>query len=230
MAFGLSPMSSGARRLVSRNPNAFKTFEPLAQAIGQDLSDRAAILGGKIVRPGPDGRPMFYELMRRRRGPFCFYAFDLRWLDGSDLRDRPLFERKTLLRKLLPRPARAALYVQQHVASGTDLFGVICEQDMEGVSPSRRAPGTRRRRRPWSRSRTGSTVRRSGARTFSTAGRRTRISCHRRCCSFACTAGHEFSSTAASARRTWRWESAPRDEILSVYHGRQQAVARDLPI
>jgi ATP-dependent DNA ligase len=24
----------------------------------------------------------------RRRGPFCFYAFDLVWLDGRDLRDR----------------------------------------------------------------------------------------------------------------------------------------------
>jgi ATP-dependent DNA ligase len=68
----------------------------------------------------------------RRRGPFCFYAFDLLWLDGSDLRDRPLFERKRLLRKLLPRQARAVLYVD-HVASGMDLFRVICEQDMEGV-------------------------------------------------------------------------------------------------
>jgi ATP-dependent DNA ligase len=31
---------------------------------------------------------LFYELMRRR-GPFCFFAFDLLWLDGSDLRERP---------------------------------------------------------------------------------------------------------------------------------------------
>ena len=75
--------------MVSRNRNAFKTFEPLAQSIALDLSGRSAILDGEIVHPGPDGRPMFYELMRRR-GPFCFYAFDLLWLDGSDLRDRPL--------------------------------------------------------------------------------------------------------------------------------------------
>jgi ATP-dependent DNA ligase len=38
----------------------------LAQAIGRELSGRSAILDGEIVRPGPDGRPMFYELMRRR--------------------------------------------------------------------------------------------------------------------------------------------------------------------
>jgi bifunctional non-homologous end joining protein LigD len=92
----------------------------------------ASILDGEIVHPGPDGRPMFYELMRRR-GPFCFYAFDLLWLDGKDLRDLALSERKALLRKLLPRrKARSVLYVE-HVANGTDLFRVICERDMEGI-------------------------------------------------------------------------------------------------
>ena len=94
-------VEGGTCRLVSRNWNAFKTFEPLATAIAQELAGRSAILDGEIVHPGRDGRPMFYELMRRR-GPFCFYAFDLLWLDGSDLRERPLSERKTLLRKSCP--------------------------------------------------------------------------------------------------------------------------------
>ena len=91
-------IENGTCQLVSRNRNAFKTFVDLAQAIGQELPSHSAILDGEIVRPGPDGRPMFYELMRRR-GPFCFYAFDLLWLDGRDLRDRPLLERKAALRK-----------------------------------------------------------------------------------------------------------------------------------
>jgi bifunctional non-homologous end joining protein LigD len=127
----LAYVESGACRLVSRNRNAFKTFEPLAQAIGQELSGRSAILDGEIVRPGPDGRPMFYELMRRR-GPFCFYAFDLLWLDGTALRSLALSGRKALLRKLLPRKAHAVRYVE-HVASSTDLFRVICDRDMEGI-------------------------------------------------------------------------------------------------
>ena len=127
----LAYVEAGACRLVSRNWNAFKTFEPLATAIAQELAGRSAILDGEIVHPGRDGRPTFYELMRRR-GPFCFYAFDLLWLDGIDLRERPLSERKTLLRKMLPRKPRALVYVQ-HFASGTDLFRVVCERDMEGV-------------------------------------------------------------------------------------------------
>ena len=55
-------VEGGVCQLVSRNRNAFKTFEPLAQAISQELSGRSAILDGEIVRPGPDGRPMFYAI------------------------------------------------------------------------------------------------------------------------------------------------------------------------
>ena len=124
-------VEGGACRLISRNRNMFKTFKPLAKAIAQDLAGRSAILDGEIVRPGPDGRPLFYELMQRR-GPFCFYAFDLVWLDARDLRGRPLLERKALLRKLLPLRPRAVRYVE-HVASGTELFRAVCELDMEGI-------------------------------------------------------------------------------------------------
>jgi len=58
----LAYVEGGAWQLVSRNRNAFKTFADLAQAIGQELSSRSAILDGEIVRPGPDGRPMFYAI------------------------------------------------------------------------------------------------------------------------------------------------------------------------
>ena len=85
-------MEEDISRLVSRNGNQFRAFATLAAAMARDLAGRAAILDGEIVRPGPDGRPLFYELMRWR-GPFSFYAFDLLWLDGSDLRQQPLLER-----------------------------------------------------------------------------------------------------------------------------------------
>ena len=42
-------IEGGACRLVSRNRNAFRTFEPLAQAIAQQLAGRSDILAGEIV-------------------------------------------------------------------------------------------------------------------------------------------------------------------------------------
>jgi ATP-dependent DNA ligase len=46
------------------------------------------------------GRSIFKELLYRRGNPF-FYAFDLLWLNGRDLRQLPVLERKRMLRRLI---------------------------------------------------------------------------------------------------------------------------------
>jgi bifunctional non-homologous end joining protein LigD len=125
-------LEDGGCRLVSQHGNQFRAFKTLATAMARDLVGRTAILDGEIVHPGPDGRPLFYELMRRR-GPFAFYAFDLVWLGGCDLRERPLVERKTELRKLVSRDAEVVRYVE----SGVELYRVVCEMDMEGIVAKR---------------------------------------------------------------------------------------------
>jgi hypothetical protein len=43
----LAYVGEGICRLVSRNRNAFKTFEPLAKAIGQELSGCSVVLDGE---------------------------------------------------------------------------------------------------------------------------------------------------------------------------------------
>src|SRR5205085_3263338 len=80
---------------------------------------------------GPDGKPLFYELMRRR-APQHFYAFDLLWIGGEDLRARPLLDRKRRLRELITAPG-PALYVDHVAGSGVDLFEAVCASDMEGI-------------------------------------------------------------------------------------------------
>ena len=45
-------VEGGAWQLVSRNRNAFKTFADLAQAIGQELAGRSAILDGRSCALG----------------------------------------------------------------------------------------------------------------------------------------------------------------------------------
>jgi ATP-dependent DNA ligase len=57
-----------------------------------------------------EGRPRFYDLMRRRGQP-VFYAFDCLSLDGNDLRARRLLERKRILAKLVKGRA-GVLYAQ----------------------------------------------------------------------------------------------------------------------
>jgi hypothetical protein len=59
-------VEGGACRLVSRNHNAFKTFDSLAQAIGQDLTGRAA--RGHTLRSATDPWPHASIAALRRPG------------------------------------------------------------------------------------------------------------------------------------------------------------------
>src|SRR5690348_12861421 len=124
-------VDSRACRLISRNGNAFRTFPALGMAIAAAIR-REAIVDGEIVHLGPDGKPYFYDLMRRR-APQHLYAFDLLCLDGKDLRARPLLERKAMLRELLPPQPCPVLYVDHIGGRGVDLYRAACEQDLEGI-------------------------------------------------------------------------------------------------
>lgn len=95
----LAYVDSGYCRLVSRNEFGYTRFKNLGKSIPSQLNVDNAILDGEIVCLGDDGRALFYDLMFNRAEPI-FAAFDLLWLNGEDLRDLPLLERKSLLEEI----------------------------------------------------------------------------------------------------------------------------------
>jgi bifunctional non-homologous end joining protein LigD len=124
-------VESGSCRLISRKQIQYKSFAGLATAVA-GLRAKNAMLDGEIVCLDKFGRSQFRELMHRRRQDVTFYAFDLLWLDGEDLRSLPLLERKRRLKRLLK--GRAGLLYAAHVERrGTQLFEAICSKDLEGV-------------------------------------------------------------------------------------------------
>jgi bifunctional non-homologous end joining protein LigD len=62
-----------------------------------------------------------------------FYAFDVLWLDGEDMRSRPLIERKLLLRSIIPEQPSAMLYASHIERTGMEFFRLACGQDPEGI-------------------------------------------------------------------------------------------------
>jgi bifunctional non-homologous end joining protein LigD len=79
------------------------------------------------------GRSQFYELMFRRGQPF-FYAFDLLWLNGEDLRSLPLLKRKARLKQLIGRSKGSPLLYLDHIeGNGSRFFAKACELDLEGI-------------------------------------------------------------------------------------------------
>jgi bifunctional non-homologous end joining protein LigD len=64
----------------------------------------SAIVDGEVVVPSADGTTDFSILQNELKGRsknIVMVAFDLLYLNGYDLRKLPLFERKTLLRKII---------------------------------------------------------------------------------------------------------------------------------
>jgi ATP-dependent DNA ligase len=71
----------------------------------------------------------FNQLLSRKRGAI-FYAFDLLWLDGADLRRRPLLERKARLAELV-RVSKIEDAVVRAVIHDDD--GVKLQVDVVGI-------------------------------------------------------------------------------------------------
>jgi bifunctional non-homologous end joining protein LigD len=67
-----------------------------------------------------------------------FFAFDLLFLNGEDLRGLPLIERKARLKKLLRRKRSRVLYVDHIEARGRQFFEKVCELDLEGIVAKRK--------------------------------------------------------------------------------------------
>ena len=125
-------IQNGKSRLISRNGNEFKSFSSLNQGIAGELSSGSAVLDGEIVCLDADGKPQFRDLLLRREEP-RFIAFDLLWLDGTDLRLLPLMDRKQELRRLILKASQQLLYCDHVESDGEGLFQLACENDLEGI-------------------------------------------------------------------------------------------------
>jgi bifunctional non-homologous end joining protein LigD len=97
----LAYLDQGRCRFVSRKGNEMKRFEDLGAAIRKQLKIKTAVLDGEIVALDESGMPAFYRLMRRKCHA-VYYAFELLWLDGKELRELPLLKRKKILRSIPP--------------------------------------------------------------------------------------------------------------------------------
>jgi bifunctional non-homologous end joining protein LigD len=123
-------IEDGKCQLVSRKNIVYKSFAELTSIMAK-LPVKNAILDGELVCLDNDGRSVFLDL-RRRSPDACFYAFDLLWLDGKDLRGLTFLERKSRLRQLV-RGRTGFLYAEHVSTAGCELYQVICREHLEGI-------------------------------------------------------------------------------------------------
>jgi bifunctional non-homologous end joining protein LigD len=133
--------------LVSRNGNTFRNFKDLAQWIGENLRIENAVIDGEIACVDDSGRSVFNDLLFRRR-ECVFFAFDLLYLNGEDLRALPLVQRKARLKRLLLRKRSRIVYVDHIETHGERFFEKVCALDLEGIVAKRRDSPYRATERP----------------------------------------------------------------------------------
>lgn len=75
------------------------------------------------------------DLSAGRHDRLALYAFDCLFMDGQDLRDRPLLERKRVLEKLLRKANSKSIFYSEHFpgARGDELYTKACTMGLEGI-------------------------------------------------------------------------------------------------
>ena len=123
-------------RLISRNGNLLGRFDELGNQLAAELGLDEAIFDGEVIAPDATGRPQFYDLLRRTRSP-AYVAFDLLWLDGTDLRPLPLSERRQRLHGVVPKGSASVSEALSVAGRGCELL--MCANDLEGIVAKRLA-------------------------------------------------------------------------------------------
>jgi DNA ligase D-like protein (predicted ligase) len=128
-------------------------YPAIAKAVGE-LDARQAYLDGELCGVDPDGTTSFNIVQPAsdsgNAAALVFFLFDLLYLDGEDLRPRPLIERKERLGALLAN-AGSCLHFSEHVVGqGPAFYEKACAMRVEGVVSKRiEAPYTPGNRGLW---------------------------------------------------------------------------------
>ena len=132
----LCRIEKGKARLFSRNA---KDWTAVFAGVAADLAKlpvRTAWIDGEVVVIDAAGRTSFQALqnaLTTKDAPLSFFAFDLVYLDGYDLRKAVLTERKRLLRGVVGDDIgviRVGPEIQGH---GEEFFKQACTMSLEGA-------------------------------------------------------------------------------------------------
>ncbi|MGA7486495.1 MAG: DNA ligase D [Xanthobacteraceae bacterium] len=117
-------------------------FPNLAAAVA-GLPARTALIEGEVVVEDEHGVSSFSGLQAAlkagARDRFIYYVFDLLHLDGRDLTDLPLIERKAELARLVGKARGGPVVYSEHFeGSGEMVLRHACQMSLEGIVSKRR--------------------------------------------------------------------------------------------
>ncbi|MET0937588.1 MAG: non-homologous end-joining DNA ligase, partial [Luteibacter sp.] len=143
----LASVAKGKVMLWSRNGLPWNDRLPEVVTAIEGLGLESARLDGELIALDAKGRSDFNALQKTLSGemqaPLAYMLFDLPYLQGHDLANVPLVERKALLERMLSHAPALLSYSAHNVGHGDDVFAMAMEQKLEGII-SKRADGSYR--------------------------------------------------------------------------------------
>ncbi|KTF32518.1 DNA ligase D [Xanthomonas vesicatoria] len=137
----LATISDGVVRLWSRNALEWTDKAPEIRDAIQSLGMRSAQLDGELIAgrgTKEDFNLLQATLSGERQVPLALAVFDLLHIDGVDISEAPLVERKQLLQQVLAATPNAHLAYSSHVeGDGLEAFRVAGQQHFEGIISKR---------------------------------------------------------------------------------------------
>jgi bifunctional non-homologous end joining protein LigD len=145
---GLAYLANGEVAVRSRAGREISLEYPEVRDLANQLDATGAIVDGEIVALDSEGRSNFQKLQNRagvrnpshqllESIPATYYAFDLLYCDGYDLRKVPLEKRKELLKQIL-RPNDRIRYSEHEIEKGKELYEAARQQSLEGIIGKKR--------------------------------------------------------------------------------------------
>jgi bifunctional non-homologous end joining protein LigD len=143
----LARIDESALTLRSRNGADITKRYPELAFLPQAFAASQAIVDGEIVALDERGLSSFERLQERMHVrapsehlvsqiPVVYFAFDLLYCDGYDLRKAPLLERKQLLQRLVHASERFR-YADHQMEHGKELFELAKQTGLEGIVAKR---------------------------------------------------------------------------------------------
>ncbi len=134
-------IESGRVRILTRGGYDWTDRFPSIADDARRLALKTAILDGEAVVLDDKGRSDFGMLQRAlgrlpsavEAGAIVFYAFDVLYFDGRDVRRLQLRERRRLLEPLVAGREGAVRLSEEVQADGDAFFRVACEHGLEGI-------------------------------------------------------------------------------------------------
>jgi bifunctional non-homologous end joining protein LigD len=137
-------LDAGRVKLLTRGGEDWTLRMPSLEAAASKLKTKSAILDGEFVALDEHGVTDFQLLQNafsgKSQAPLAYYAFDLLYLDGADLRTLPLVERKAKLAQLLgrlPKSESTLRYSEHTQGNGARFFAEAAKLGLEGVVSKR---------------------------------------------------------------------------------------------